>query len=96
MTYVFDACALIAFLDKEIGKGYEEVDALLVRAEAGEITLVMGIVNLVEVYYGYILMFIHIFCDDPSFINMVKPHPTIAKCNNPGRTLTLIPLPAAK
>ncbi|MHC6204642.1 hypothetical protein ACYULU_15785, partial [Breznakiellaceae bacterium SP9] len=41
------------------------------------------------------LMFIHIFCDDPSFINMVKPHPTIAKCNNPGRTLTLIPLPAA-
>ncbi|GHV77405.1 hypothetical protein AGMMS49942_22260 [Spirochaetia bacterium] len=54
MNYLFDACALIAYLNEETGEGFEEVDDLLNRAEAGEITIYMGIVNLVEVYYGYI------------------------------------------
>jgi predicted nucleic acid-binding protein len=54
MTYVLDACALIAYLNEEKGAGFEAVDELFNRAEAGEITLYMSIVNLVEVYYGYI------------------------------------------
>jgi predicted nucleic acid-binding protein len=54
MTYVLDACALIAYLNEEKGEGFEAVDELFNRAEAGEITLYMSIVNLVEVYYGYI------------------------------------------
>jgi predicted nucleic acid-binding protein len=54
LIYVLDACALMSFLNEEKGEGYEAVDDLLDRAEAGEITLYMSIVNLVEVYYGYI------------------------------------------
>jgi predicted nucleic acid-binding protein len=54
LTYLLDACALIAFLAEEIGKGYEEVDELFNRAETGEIEIIMSIVNLVEVYYGFI------------------------------------------
>jgi predicted nucleic acid-binding protein len=49
ITYVIDACALIAFLDKE--KGWERVDDLLERAENGEIKLFMNAVNFWEVYY---------------------------------------------
>jgi predicted nucleic acid-binding protein len=56
LTYIFDACALIAFLDKETGKGYETVSDLLERAGRGEISLCMSHVNLVEVYYRYIQM----------------------------------------
>jgi predicted nucleic acid-binding protein len=51
LTYILDACALIAFVNEETGEGYEEVDALLTRAAAGEITLYISVVNLVEVYY---------------------------------------------
>jgi predicted nucleic acid-binding protein len=54
MIYLFDACALIAYLNEEKGEGFEEVDELLSRAVSGEITIYMSIVNLVEVYYGYI------------------------------------------
>jgi len=54
MTYIFDACALIAFLNKELGKGYETVRDLLFRAVAGEVTLYMSLVNLVEVHYCFI------------------------------------------
>jgi predicted nucleic acid-binding protein len=54
LTYILDACALIAFLAEERGKGYEEVKALFNRAEAGEISISMSIVNLVEVYYGFL------------------------------------------
>jgi predicted nucleic acid-binding protein len=54
LTCLLDACALLAFLNEEKGKGYEAVDALFDRAEAGEVTLCMSIVNLAEVYYGYI------------------------------------------
>jgi predicted nucleic acid-binding protein len=45
---------LIAFLAKETGKGHEEVETLFNRAEAMEISIAMSIVNLVEVYYGFI------------------------------------------
>jgi predicted nucleic acid-binding protein len=56
MTYIFDACALLALLNEEKGKGYEPVCDLLNRATNGEISLCMGVVNLVEVYYRYIQM----------------------------------------
>jgi predicted nucleic acid-binding protein len=52
MTYVLDACALIALLDDENGKN--KIDELFIRAKAGEITLYMSIINMLEVYYGYI------------------------------------------
>jgi len=54
MTYILDACALIALLNEERGKGYETVKNLLLRAVAGEVTLCMSLVNLVEVYYRFI------------------------------------------
>ena len=54
MTYILDACALIALLNRELGKGYEKVRDLLDRAVTGEITLCMSLVNLVEVYYRII------------------------------------------
>ncbi|MDR3248744.1 MAG: type II toxin-antitoxin system VapC family toxin [Treponema sp.] len=53
MTFLFDACALIAFLNQE-REGYVVVSALFDRADAGEVTIRMSIVNLVEVYYGYV------------------------------------------
>jgi len=49
--YLLDACALIAFLNDEFGKGFEKVKELFDRAVADEITLCMSLVNLVEVYY---------------------------------------------
>jgi predicted nucleic acid-binding protein len=50
MRYILDACALIAFLDRE--PGWEKVHALVMRAATGDILLYMHIVNLLEVYYG--------------------------------------------
>jgi hypothetical protein len=52
MKYVFDACALIAFLNAEAGG--EHVDNLLTRAADGEHTCSMHKINLIEVFYGYI------------------------------------------
>ena len=49
--YLLDACALLAFLNDEFGKGYEKVKELFDRAVTNEITLCMSLVNLVEVYY---------------------------------------------
>jgi PIN domain nuclease of toxin-antitoxin system len=54
LTYIFDACALLALLNKEMRKGYEPVNDLLDRAGTGEISLCMSMVNLVEVYYRII------------------------------------------
>jgi PIN domain nuclease of toxin-antitoxin system len=54
LTYIFDACALLALLNKEMGKGCEAVGDLLDRAGRGEISLCMNMVNLVEVYYRVI------------------------------------------
>jgi predicted nucleic acid-binding protein len=52
VIYIFDACAVIAFLDKE--KGGEKVEDLLNQSRAGKHNLYMHMVNLIEVYYGYI------------------------------------------
>ncbi|GHU67555.1 hypothetical protein FACS189447_09820 [Spirochaetia bacterium] len=52
MTYVLDACALIALLDDEEGK--DKVDELFTRAKTGEIVLCISIINMLEVYYGFI------------------------------------------
>jgi predicted nucleic acid-binding protein len=54
MTYILDACAMIALLNEEVGKGYETVIDLLERAAKGEAALYMSLINLVEVYYRYI------------------------------------------
>ena len=54
MTYILDACALLAFLNEETGKGYETVRGLLDRAVTGKVTLYMSLVNLVEVHYRFI------------------------------------------
>jgi PIN domain nuclease of toxin-antitoxin system len=54
MTYILDACALLALLNEEKGKGCETVSDLINRANRGEISLCMSLVNLVEVYYRYI------------------------------------------
>jgi predicted nucleic acid-binding protein len=50
--YTFDACALIALLNEE--EGADIVESLINRAIAGEISLSISIINLTEVYYGYI------------------------------------------
>jgi len=54
LTYILDACALLALLNEEFGKGYETVKDLLGIASKGEATMCMSLVNLVEVYYRYI------------------------------------------
>jgi len=54
MTYIFDACALLAFFNRELGKGYETVRGLLESATKGEATLCMSSINLVEVHYRVI------------------------------------------
>jgi predicted nucleic acid-binding protein len=52
MNYVLDACALIALIKFE--EGWEKVNALFTRAYSGEIMLYVSIVNLIEVFYGFI------------------------------------------
>jgi PIN domain nuclease of toxin-antitoxin system len=50
MKYVLDACALLAFLNKE--DGWDKVKDLLIEAiDTGEVEIYMSIVNLLEVYY---------------------------------------------
>jgi PIN domain nuclease of toxin-antitoxin system len=51
MTYVLDACAVIALLKEEAG--FEKVRDLVHTADIGEAETVMSIVNLLEVYYGF-------------------------------------------
>ena len=49
-NYILDACALIAYLNDEIGA--EVVEHLFDEAELGTATISMGKINLLEVYYG--------------------------------------------
>ena len=49
MSYLLDALALLAFINKE--PGWVVVDGLLKQANAGEITLFMNLINFYEVYY---------------------------------------------
>jgi PIN domain nuclease of toxin-antitoxin system len=48
MNYVLDACAMIAVLDGE--EGADIVKELFEKAEAGEVTVSMHAVNVLEVY----------------------------------------------
>jgi PIN domain nuclease of toxin-antitoxin system len=50
--YVLDACAMVAMLKGE--NGAKEVDDLFQQAVHGDALLSMSIVNLLEVYYGFI------------------------------------------
>jgi predicted nucleic acid-binding protein len=52
MTYVFDACALIAFFNDEAGA--DTVVELLDRSEAGVDRLCMSCIQVMEVYYDRI------------------------------------------
>jgi predicted nucleic acid-binding protein len=52
MNYVLDACAMIAILNGEEGAGV--VKELFEKAEAGEATVFMHAVNVLEVYYDRI------------------------------------------
>ena len=49
-TFVFDACALIAFLNDEVGS--DIVEKLLEKAISGKTDLIMNKINLLEIYYG--------------------------------------------
>jgi predicted nucleic acid-binding protein len=50
--HTLDACALIALINKEPGAGM--VDDLIQKAVAGDADLNISIINLTEVYYGYL------------------------------------------
>jgi predicted nucleic acid-binding protein len=52
MTYVLDACALIALLKKE--EGADKIRDILKEARAGTSAVYMSIVNLIEVHYGFV------------------------------------------
>jgi predicted nucleic acid-binding protein len=52
MTYVLDACALLALIKGETGA--DVVDAIFQKALTAEDVLFMSIVNLLEVFYGLI------------------------------------------
>jgi predicted nucleic acid-binding protein len=54
LNYVLDACALIAYLAEEKGKGYEAVNELFTRMEEDDISFYMSVFNLIEVYYDFI------------------------------------------
>jgi PIN domain nuclease of toxin-antitoxin system len=50
MTYVLDACALLAFLNDE--PGAEAIEDLLNQSATEESIVFMSIANLLEVFYG--------------------------------------------
>ena len=50
--YLLDACAVIAFLNKEAGA--ETIAGLIQKAEDGEIVLYMTSIQALEVYYDRI------------------------------------------
>ena len=52
MTYVLDACALIAVFNNEPGSS--KIHDLLVQSLTGDVLVVMSPVNLAEVYYDRI------------------------------------------
>ncbi|GHV81232.1 hypothetical protein AGMMS49944_30230 [Spirochaetia bacterium] len=52
MIYVLDACAVVALIKEEPGAGI--IQNMIDQTIEGEITLCISVVNLAEVYYGYI------------------------------------------
>jgi len=51
LTYILDACALIALYKKE--KGLEKIRALLDEAMTGQAAIYMHTINLIESYYHF-------------------------------------------
>jgi len=51
LTYIFDACALIALFKRE--QGIEKIKALLDETLAGQSVIYMNTINLIEVHYGF-------------------------------------------
>lgn len=51
MTYILDACALLALYKKE--KGFDKINALLDEALTGQTKIYMHSVNLIEVHYHF-------------------------------------------
>ena len=51
-SYVLDACAMVALINGE--EGAEIINGLFKQAVKGEIKLCCSIINLLEVYYGFI------------------------------------------
>ena len=49
MTYVFDACSLIALFKKE--KGADKIKILLDEALTGQAAIYINILNLIEIHY---------------------------------------------
>jgi len=49
-VYIFDACALIAFMNNE--EGSDEVERVLKKAIEGNIEIFMNKINIFEIYYG--------------------------------------------
>jgi len=50
MIFVYDACALIAYLNDEPGS--DVINEMLKKAADGDIEIYMNIVNLIEVHYA--------------------------------------------
>ena len=48
-NHVLDACALLTFFNEE--EGVEIIEEIFQKAEDGQITVYMSIINLLEVYY---------------------------------------------
>jgi predicted nucleic acid-binding protein len=51
LIYIFDACALIALFKKE--QGADKIKALFDESSAGQSSIYMNTVNLIEVHYGF-------------------------------------------
>ena len=55
MTYIVDACAIVAFYKDE--KGADKIEKLLDEAVSGQSIIYMNIINLIEVYYLFLRTF---------------------------------------
>ena len=51
MTYILDACALIALFKNE--KGADKIKTLFEEALAKQTVIYMNIINLIEVHYSF-------------------------------------------
>ena len=52
MIYIFDACAMIAYLNNELGS--DTINEMLKKAIDGDVEIYMNIINLIEVHYANI------------------------------------------
>lgn len=71
ITYILDACAMLAVLSNE--PGADLVEGVYERAASGKVVLAMNIINLLEVYYDLIRAYGKERADD--FYNEVKHLP---------------------